>query len=223
MNAMLPFDYSGVAEVEPIREAAVRIRLRMSRTAQDIIEIGRDLIEVKSRLGHGRFLGWIEAEFGMSDRAARNFMDVADRFGSVKSETISDLTPTVLYALAAPSTPDEVREEVVQRAAAGESITTEEVRRLKKQVEERDASLRTLKGQKDALASENQRLSEADRAKAGEIRRLNEALAEAEAGAPPEVKTVTVTDIGPWMEAFRALWLSAPEEARSQIKAEIVA
>jgi cytochrome c553 len=48
----------------------------------------REGIQVKEALGHGRFLRWIEAEFGMSERAARNFMGVATTF---KSATVADL------------------------------------------------------------------------------------------------------------------------------------
>jgi hypothetical protein len=53
----------------------------------------------------GNFLPWIEAEFGMHENTARNFMRVAEMFG--KSTTVVDLPPTVLYALAAPSTPED--------------------------------------------------------------------------------------------------------------------
>jgi hypothetical protein len=59
------------------------------------------------RLGHGNFLPWIEAEFGMSEWTARNFMRVAEEFGG-KSGTVPDLPPTVLYQLAAPSTPEPI-------------------------------------------------------------------------------------------------------------------
>lgn len=57
------------------------------------------------------FLPWIEAEFGMTDRTARRFMDVASSF-SVKVDIVSDLPATALYELAAPSTPQSVREQV---------------------------------------------------------------------------------------------------------------
>src|SRR5215207_7346311 len=106
------FDHSTLDATgrDEVREAAVRIRLRMSRTVEDIIEIGRDLLLVKKRVGHGGFIRWIEAEFGMNQRAAHRFMAVAGRF-TAKSDTVSDLAPSVLYALAAPSTPDEVVDE----------------------------------------------------------------------------------------------------------------
>jgi DNA repair exonuclease SbcCD ATPase subunit len=108
------FDYAGLDEAKRVRVQvkAESIKARMKRTAEDIIAIGLDLIAVKGELGHGQFLQWIKAEFGMSDRHARNFMAVATRFSN-KSEIISDLSPTILYELAAPSTPDEVIQEVL--------------------------------------------------------------------------------------------------------------
>ncbi|MCZ7488209.1 DUF3102 domain-containing protein [Rhizobium rhizogenes] len=126
------FDYAVIDEDgrDKVKEAAVRIRLRMSRTVEDIIEIGRDLIAVKKSVGHGKFTRWIEAEFGMSENTARNFMRACERFGD-KTATVADLGPSVLYALAAPSTDDAVVEEVIDRASNGETVTREDVSALK--------------------------------------------------------------------------------------------
>lgn len=118
------------ADAEFLREAADRIRVRMSRAGQDIVEIGRELIAVKDRVGHGNFLPWIDREFGMSDQSAANFMNVARRYGDQIPNGL-EFQPAVLYALAAPSTPEEVRTEVAERAAAGELVTVEDVRVLK--------------------------------------------------------------------------------------------
>lgn len=128
------FDYSELDATgrDEVREAAVRIRLRMSRTVQDIIEIGRDLLLAKGRIGHGGFIRWIEAEFGMGEQTARNFMQVARRF---KSPTVGDLPAAVLYALASPSTADEVVDEVKERAANGKAVTVDDVRELKRQLQ----------------------------------------------------------------------------------------
>jgi hypothetical protein len=42
-------------------EVAGRIRQRMTRTAQDIVEIGRELIAAKARIGnYQNYLGWIK-------------------------------------------------------------------------------------------------------------------------------------------------------------------
>jgi hypothetical protein len=126
------FDYSLIDQDarDDVRDAAVRIKVRMARTAADIVEIGKDLLAVKGALGHGHFLSWIDAEFGMAERTARNFMSVAGRFGG-KSATVADLAPTALYALAAPSTPDAVVEHVIERAEAGENPDAAEIKALK--------------------------------------------------------------------------------------------
>ena len=128
------FDYAGLPSVEAveIRAAAERIKVRLKRTAEDIIEIGRDLIAVKARLPHGQFLPWLKTEFEFSESSANKFMQVAEKFGA-KSVNFTDLKPAILYALAAPSTPETVRAEVIERAEAGEKITLAEVEQLKRE------------------------------------------------------------------------------------------
>lgn len=139
MSDLALFDYAGIPTeaVTEVRAAAERIRVRMKRTAEDIIAIGIDLVTVKERLPHGAFLPWIEAEFGMGEDTARNFMRVAGRYG--KSGNIPDLTPSVLYELAAPSTPEPVRQQIEAKAKAGENISVEEVKRLKREAAEAEA------------------------------------------------------------------------------------
>ena len=109
-------------EDEYVIQATEEIRSRLRRTVEDIVIIGRTLIGVKERLGHGRFGEWLDAEFGWTDRAAQRFMQVASRF---KSDIMSDLsiTPTALYLLAAPSTPDEAFEQAIALAESGEKVT----------------------------------------------------------------------------------------------------
>lgn len=70
-------------------QSETRIRLRMFRTAQDIIEIGRELIAVKERIGldgvnqddpeREGSMRWLDREFGMSRRTANKFMVVLRR------------------------------------------------------------------------------------------------------------------------------------------------
>ncbi len=77
----------GTKEME---EIADRIRARVRRTAEDIIAVGADLTRVKAQIGHGKFLDWIDREFGMSERSARNYMAVA-AWAEGKSATVADL------------------------------------------------------------------------------------------------------------------------------------
>lgn len=135
-HTQVSFNYDIVAEPVAVeaREAAQRIRLRLRRSAEDIIEIGRDLITVKGSIGHGNFLPWIEAEFGMGQSTADRFMQVAKVYGG-KLPTVGNLPPTALYELAAPKTPLEVREEIEKMIEAGEVVTKAEVIRLKAEFE----------------------------------------------------------------------------------------
>ena len=137
------FDYSDIDEVKrnDVRKAAERIKVRMERTVQDIIEIGIDLNKVKASLGHGHFLRWIEAEFGMTDRTARRFMDVASSYGG-KMDIVSDLPATALYELAAPSTPQEVRDQVEELVLDGEKVTVADIKAMKEQFASERKSLK---------------------------------------------------------------------------------
>lgn len=131
-QSQMAFNYELVAAPIAIqaREAAERIKLRLRRTAEDIVEIGRDLIDVKETIGHGNFMPWIEAEFGMSMSAATRFMNVARAYGG-KFATVANLDPTALYELAAPKTPLEVREEVEKMIEAGEVVTKATITELR--------------------------------------------------------------------------------------------
>jgi hypothetical protein len=118
------FDYQAL-DVETrivVQQRTDEIKTLMRRTAQDIIDIGNKLIEVKARIGHGNFGKWLDAEFGWSDRTARNFMSVGEAF---KTATVADLNiaPKALYLLASPSTPDSARAIAFSRAESGEKVT----------------------------------------------------------------------------------------------------
>lgn len=71
----------------------------------------------------------------MSERTAQRFVSVAEAYGG-KSASLADLGAEAIYELAAPSTPDEVRDAVEVRAAAGEKVSVAEVRRLKRELAE---------------------------------------------------------------------------------------
>lgn len=98
----------------------------LKRTSENVLEVGKKLIEAKDLLPHGEFVEWAVKETGLSASTARRFMRVAERFGG-KTAIMTVLPPTVLYLLAAPSTTDAAVDEVVERAAQGERLTVEEV------------------------------------------------------------------------------------------------
>ena len=191
-----------------LRLSAERIRTRMKRTAEDIVEIGHELMTAKAALGHGNFYRWIHLEFGMTDSSAVKFMQVADRFLG-KSVIITDFSPTILYMLAAPSTPETVIEQVtlgeispnVKEVKAAIAEAKEQERRAREAQERAEAQNRTLQ----------QQLLEADQATKTQVmaaqnrvytitRQLEEAQAQI-ANHIPHVVTETVEVVPPELRA----------------------
>jgi hypothetical protein len=140
------FNYTPLepAVAKEVQTAAEHIRETVKRTIEGIIEVGQDLIAVKEALPHGQFGPWLRAEFGWTERTARNFMAVAEAFGP-KTEIISDLqiAPTAAYLLAAPSAPDEAREAAVERAESGERITAKVAKEILAEERRKPARRRT--------------------------------------------------------------------------------
>ena len=116
------YDLLETKVAEQARSSAERIRERVKKTVEDIIDVGNDLLAVKEALPHGHFGPWLKAEFGWSERSAQNFMSVAERFKSAKFADLP-IQPSAAYLLAAPAVPDEARQVAVEKAEAGEEIT----------------------------------------------------------------------------------------------------
>src|ERR1051325_11356239 len=125
------FDYTSLdpTVADDAKIAAERIRDVLKHTTAGIIEIGERLQAIKNCLRHGQFSQWIAIEFEMSDRTARSYMSVA-AFAAGKTETVSVLQPTTVYALAAPSTPDAIKSEVLKALDKGEAITDRDIKQL---------------------------------------------------------------------------------------------
>lgn len=128
-EVQLGFDYAALdTETRAfVQERAAKIHHLARMTAAGIVQIGQHLTEVKARLKHGQFLEWIRREFAWADRHAQRFMGVYQR---IKSDKLSDLETdsleidvSALYLIAAPKTPEPVRQEAVKMALSGERVT----------------------------------------------------------------------------------------------------
>ena len=117
------FDYCAIApeHAADLRQRAARIREQVRVTTVSAIEIGNELLIAKQHLPHGQFEDWVRAECGCGVRTARNYMAAA-AFAEGKSATVADLPPSVVYKLAAKSTPPELAVQVIERAAAGKVV-----------------------------------------------------------------------------------------------------
>lgn len=135
LKLVMSFNYDSLDSEQRIvvQQRTGEIKERLRRSAQDIWEIGQKLADVRSRLKHGQFDVWLKAEFGWSRRTAYNFINVFEAFGERANLAQISIATSALYLLAAPSTPQEMREEVLQRAKEGEAITHKELRQVLKE------------------------------------------------------------------------------------------
>ncbi|MBD2252787.1 DUF3102 domain-containing protein [Nostoc parmelioides] len=137
-NIVTSFDYSILSPEQRslVEQRTSEIREQLRRTAQDIWEIGQSLAEVRAQLKHGQFETWLKAEFGWSRRTAYNFINVYETFGNRANLAQIDIATSALYLLAAPSTPQNLREQYIEEAKAGKRITHKElVQNIKHQQE----------------------------------------------------------------------------------------
>ncbi|UNK37485.1 DUF3102 domain-containing protein [Shinella sp. H4-D48] len=137
------FDYAGLsaAAAKEAEAAAKRIRHRLSVHS---IEIGKDLLGIKKVLKHGKFGKWLEFHFGWKERTAQNYMNSAIAFGSTP-QVIDLLPPSTVYKLAAKSTPDAIRQSVIDEIKRGEKPDP-------KQIEKKIAATKNAAPQKAVAA-----------------------------------------------------------------------
>jgi hypothetical protein len=127
------FDYSALPPeiAAKLKETALKVR---NRSVQNAIEIGRELLAVKSLLKHGRFLkyfkGFLKAELGMSLHSAQNQMGVAQLLSDPKNAKFENIPVSGIYILASRSTPESARQIVRDLLAAGRTLMVAEVSKI---------------------------------------------------------------------------------------------
>jgi len=121
-----------IGEFVELERIVERIHANYQKSALALIEIGHDLIKAKELLPHGSWGDWLQDNFGLSQSSALNFMRVSREFGD-KADILNgcDFGARVLYALAAPSTPDVVRDVVIHEAKQAEPVGVERVAEVK--------------------------------------------------------------------------------------------
>jgi hypothetical protein len=131
MSPNLPddFDYNAVdPEVAAqLRSDASRIKGEMNCVKNSALEVGRILLAAKERIAHGLFRRWVDAEFAFSARSAQIYMNLAELWID-HGRVFDQVTPSALYALAAPKIPVAVRDEVMGAIDRGEARTVKDVK-----------------------------------------------------------------------------------------------
>lgn len=120
-----------------VAQITSEIILLKQQTAQNIIEIGRRLIQAKEALPHGKWETWLETSVDFKKTTASKFMRVANEFANV--QTYEHLTQSKIFALL--DVPTEQREEFVSKPheVDGQKKTVDEMttRELQRAIKER--------------------------------------------------------------------------------------
>lgn len=117
-------------DIEFLQATAV---LRVAERLADAREIFR------YRRDEGGFTGWVEARLKFSQSTAYKLLDVHERFGKQCFHIVETLPRSVLYLLAAPSTPGEAIDAVLDLAANGEKLTHAKVKDMIAQAKQETA------------------------------------------------------------------------------------
>jgi hypothetical protein len=112
------------------------------------------LVEVKGRVGHGKYENFIRERLRFSLQAALNYVRT---YQLLKSTTGVDLKALQidarsLYLLGQPSTPEEARAEALEKAASPNGISHDEVAALVEQARRQAASKATAEAQRQGAA-----------------------------------------------------------------------
>ncbi len=224
MSQLEMFKYDDLSPdvASDVRAATERIKLRIKRSAEDIVAIGQDLITAKGLLSHGQFSEWLETEFEMDQRTAQNFMRVATMFG--KNENFSFFKPSVLYALAAPSTPESVRGQAVAKVEQGESLSVKEVQELKRKAKEAEKMAQRNQAELDTANSEKQQIADRNAALLSDIQSLKQKAAELQQELDNQQPELIEVETLPEeyaseleaIEAERQQWLEEQQELEQQ-------
>jgi hypothetical protein len=125
---LTPFDYTTCgAKATVIQGIASRVRDRIRRAAEWIVEIGIELNDAKNLLPHGSFGDWLQSEFEWSERTAQRYMRIANRFDE-KRHTVG-FGSSALYALSSPDVPEEAIDEAIE-AAKAEPVTVAKAKEI---------------------------------------------------------------------------------------------
>jgi hypothetical protein len=109
-----------------IRTLTVEILILKQQTAQNIIEIGKRLNQVKEQLPHGEWGNWLAEKIDIHERTAQKFMRAASEFGNTPSMAVLGAAK-VFALLDLPSTDREPFLAEPHALPSGETKTVDEM------------------------------------------------------------------------------------------------
>ena len=132
MSSSIPVGEGELTEIEDRLEALAKKIERLQAGA--VRRIGKYFAEARQlfryRRDEGGFAGWVERRLKIHRATAYRAISVYEHLGSECVALCDTLPAGVLYLLAAPSTPDEARTEVIEKANAGETVSVADTKEV---------------------------------------------------------------------------------------------
>ena len=115
-----------------LAQLETEIKFHLNQASQSIIEVGKRLIQAKSLVKHGEWQTWLENNFQLSYRTAKNFMDCAERFPNL--QTSADLNQSQMTEMLVLPSAEDTKKFIEQKAAEGTPVSDMTAKTLRKEV-----------------------------------------------------------------------------------------
>jgi hypothetical protein len=96
-----PYDSVDAQIADQLRRTTRMVAQEVRHQSRSILRVGQLLLKIKPSLEHGVFTRYVESELPFTLRTAENYMRAAGLLAGAKTEIVSLLSPTAMYALAA--------------------------------------------------------------------------------------------------------------------------
>ena len=147
-------------ELITLDQRVVKIKFYLNQTAQNIIEIGKELTAAKQEVGHGNWANWLEENFQLNQQTANRFMRVAERFGKLSINAQFNSTQMIVML----SLPERETEKfIAEKAAAGTPVENMSVKTLRAEVKDWKAEYEAEKAKVENLFADLRQAKEENR------------------------------------------------------------
>ncbi len=102
------------------------IKCLTRHTGELVMKLGQFLLSANELCPHGSFTSWLSQHFPYSIRTAQRFMAIATELKELAY--LNNYQPTALSLLVSSNVPNEVKEQITELAATGQTITPKQVK-----------------------------------------------------------------------------------------------
>ena len=120
-------------------QLTLEIERYLNQAMENYIEVGKRLIQARAIVARGEWQNWLEQNFNLSYRTAKNFMDIASRFAKLQtSATLKYSQMTELLRLMA----GDEEKFIAEMAAKGTPIENMTIRELREKINQYNEKLK---------------------------------------------------------------------------------